>query len=177
LNTYGKTWHTWHTRDGVKPGDRMPLGPATLAWSFSRDGEVRPELVEERDRRMDISTEERRRDRADLVELARPQDGVDTLRRQFPAATPIPGVVDRSAAATPAPVAMFRGCRSVRGEATEPASGRQIRTDQCDRLPEPFLRSPDPLATAGVVAWIVRRPALAAGAIERRQLRRADPPV
>lgn len=107
MNTYGKTWHTWHTRDGVNPGDKMPVGPAMLAWSFSRDGEVQPELVAERDKRMDISTEERRRDREDLLELARPQDGVDTLRRQFPQATPIPGVVDKSAAATPTPVAMF----------------------------------------------------------------------
>lgn len=107
MNSYGKTWHTWHTRDGMQPGDRMPLGPAMLAWSFSRDGEVRPELVDERDKRMDISTDERRRDRADLVELARPQDGVNTLRRQFPRSQPIPGVVDKAEAATPAPVAMF----------------------------------------------------------------------
>lgn len=97
MNSYGKTWHTWHTRNGVQPGDTMPLGPAMLAWSFSRDGEALPELVQERDRRMDISTAERRADRADLVELARPQAGVDALRGHFPDAVPIPGVTDQAA--------------------------------------------------------------------------------
>lgn len=98
MNSYGKTWHTWHTGDGVQPGDRMPVGPAVLAWSFNRDGEARPELVEARDRHMDISTAERRAQRADLVELARPQEGVDALRESFPEATPIPGVVEKQAA-------------------------------------------------------------------------------
>ena len=103
MNSYGKTWHTWHTRHGVNPGDEMPLGPALLAWSFSRDGEVLPELVEARDRRMDISTAERRADRADLVELARPQAGVDALRGHFPDAKPIPGVTGRGEATAPVP--------------------------------------------------------------------------
>ena len=96
MNSYGKTWHTWHTRNGTQPGDTMPVGPAMLAWSFSRDGEVQPELVAERDRRMDISTAQRRADRADLVELARPQAGVDALRAHFPDAVPIPGVSERA---------------------------------------------------------------------------------
>ena len=95
MNSYGKTWHTWHTRDGVEPGDPMPVGPAMLAWSFSRDGEVRPELVTARDQRMDISTAERREARSELRELARPQEGVDALRDHFPHATPIPGVAQR----------------------------------------------------------------------------------
>jgi len=92
INSYGKTWHTWHSRDGVDPGSALPMGPAMLAWSFNRDGEAMPGLVESRDERMDISTAERRRDRQDLVELARPQEGVDALRDEFPDAVPIPGV-------------------------------------------------------------------------------------
>ncbi len=103
MNSYGKTWHTWSTRHGTQPGDEMPMGPALLAWSFSRDGEVQPDLVRSRDERMDIDTEERRRDRQELVGLARPQEGVDALRDAFPGpTTPIPGVEDK-AAATPQP--------------------------------------------------------------------------
>lgn len=94
MNSYGKTWHTWSTRHGTQPGDGMPTGPAMLAWSFNRDGEAQPGLVPSRDERMDMDTAERRAHRQDLVELARPQEGVDTLRDAFPDATPIPGVED-----------------------------------------------------------------------------------
>ena len=70
-----------------------------LAWSFNRFGEAAPGLVEHRDERMGIDTEERRRQRRDLVELADPQEGVDALKDAFERPTePIPGVVDRAAA-------------------------------------------------------------------------------
>lgn len=98
LNSYGKTWHTWHTRHGTAPGDALPLGPAALAWSFSRDGEVDPALVAERDARLGIDTAQTRAARAPLAEGARPQSGVDTLRAHFPDATPIPGVMQDTAA-------------------------------------------------------------------------------
>jgi len=99
MNSYGKTWHTWNASRSTVPGDRLPLGEPGLAWSFNRFGEADPGLVERRDRRMDISTEERRRDRRDLEPLARPQEGVDAMRREFTGPTqPIPGVVDRNAA-------------------------------------------------------------------------------
>jgi len=94
INSYGKTWHTWHTRHGTQPGDAMPLGPALLAWSFSRDGEVDPALVAARDARLGVDTARIREDRQSLREGARPQSGVDALRAHFPDATPIPGVVD-----------------------------------------------------------------------------------
>ena len=92
MNSYGKTWHTWQSRNGLEPGDRMPLGEPMLAWSFNRDGEAIPGLIESRDKRMDIDSAEFRRERQDLVGLARPQEGVDALRAHFPNATPIPGV-------------------------------------------------------------------------------------
>ncbi|MCM2309808.1 MAG: OBAP family protein [Steroidobacteraceae bacterium] len=92
MNSYGKTWHTWHSRHGVQPGDRLPMGPAMLAWSFNRDGEAQPGMIAERDQRMDISSAELRNDRKDLVALAKPQEGVDALREHFPSANPIPGV-------------------------------------------------------------------------------------
>ncbi|MDG2524177.1 OBAP family protein [Stenotrophomonas sp. HITSZ_GD] len=98
LNSYGKTWHTWSSRDGTEPGDALPMGPAMLAWSFNRDGEAQPALVAARDQRMEISTAQLRQGRADLAGGARPQEGVDALRDAFPHATPIPGVVDKHGA-------------------------------------------------------------------------------
>jgi hypothetical protein len=41
----------------------LPLGDAILAWSFNHDGEVKPELVESRDRNMGISTASKRKER------------------------------------------------------------------------------------------------------------------
>ncbi|MDL5366116.1 OBAP family protein [Xanthomonas sp. NCPPB 2654] len=97
MNSYGKTWHTWHTRDGAAPGDAMPTGEAMLAWSFNRDGELQPSLQARRDKIATHSAAELRADRKDLTGLAKPQEGVDLLRPAFPNATPIPGVVDARA--------------------------------------------------------------------------------
>lgn len=99
MNSYGKTWHTWQSEKGTRPGDRMPYGPPMLAWSFNREGEAQPGLVENRDREMNIATEEIRRSRQDLVPAARPQEGVDALKGKFPRPTrEIPGVVDKRSA-------------------------------------------------------------------------------
>jgi len=103
MNSYGKTWHVWNTGTMGQPGDKLPLGPPMLAWSFNRDGEAKPGLLEQRDKRLDVSTEEKRQQRAELLPLARPQSGVDDLRAAFPEAKPIAGVVDIKAAATTAP--------------------------------------------------------------------------
>ena len=100
MNSYGKTWHTWNTGHGSAAGDSLPFGEPALAWSFNRFGEAAPGLVESRDQRMGIDTEERRRQRQDLIELAHPQEGVDALEDAFRRPTePIPGVVDTNAAA------------------------------------------------------------------------------
>ncbi|MDX6752194.1 OBAP family protein [Geminicoccaceae bacterium 1502E] len=99
MNSYGKTWHTWNTSPGDGTGQSLPLGEPALAWSFNRLGEARTGLVESRDQRMSISTEERRRSRQDLLPSARPQAGVDALKERFDRPTrPIPGVVDKQVA-------------------------------------------------------------------------------
>jgi hypothetical protein len=100
MNSYGKTWHMWATNINGKPGDALPLGPAMLAWSFSRDGELLPQLQDARDTRTKINTDERRKNREDLRKLARPQSGVDDLKGKYGRpTTDIPGVVDVRAAA------------------------------------------------------------------------------
>lgn len=98
MNSYGKTWHVWDTPSADREGDELPLGEAKLAWSFNRDGEAAPGLVERRDERMDIDSAGKRREREDLIRLANPQSGVDALKDRFGRQTEsIPGVVDKSA--------------------------------------------------------------------------------
>lgn len=100
MNSYGKTWHVWNTGHPGTAGDALPLGPPMLAWSFSRDGEALPGMVEGRDKRMDIDSAKTRQKRADLRALARPQSGVDDLKGKFGRPTrDIPGVLDQRAGA------------------------------------------------------------------------------
>jgi hypothetical protein len=49
MNSYGKTWHVWMTGAMDQPADKLPLGSARLAWSFNREGEANPGLIERRD--------------------------------------------------------------------------------------------------------------------------------
>ena len=96
MNSYGKTWHFWNTAQGEK----LPTGIPSLAWSFNHDGEIRPELVQDRDSRMHINTAQIRQKRQDLVQDAHPQSGVDRLDSGAfgRPTTPIPGVVDSNPA-------------------------------------------------------------------------------
>jgi hypothetical protein len=100
INSYGKTWHTWMTGVHGRPADALPLGPPHLQWSFNRDGEANPEMVQARDSRMDLNSTEAREQRQDLADLARPQGGVDAMAGFFPSAQPLPGVRDNGDAAT-----------------------------------------------------------------------------
>lgn len=94
MNSYGKTWHVWMTHQG----DKLPLGEPSLAWSFNRDGEIKPGLAEDRDRKLGTDTAAKRKSRQDLTGLARPQSGVDDLNGKFPRPVQsIPGVVDKAA--------------------------------------------------------------------------------
>lgn len=92
MNSYGKTFHTWHTgrHDQPRSGDTLPLGDPHLMWSFNRDGELNDVLVRDRDRRMGIDTQAKRQSRRDLARHAHPQHGVDAMQGAFPAAEPEP---------------------------------------------------------------------------------------
>lgn len=61
ITTYGKTWHTWDSHR-----HELPLGIPQLMMAFTADGQIRPEIVDERDRRFGISTANRRRNRQDI---------------------------------------------------------------------------------------------------------------
>lgn len=100
INSYGKTWHTWHTgRHDDSRGPNLPIGDPKLMWSFNRECECDLSLERNRNEAMRLDIERKRRDRQSLIDLARPQYGVDAMRHQFTGTTPIPGVVDVQAAA------------------------------------------------------------------------------
>jgi Protein of unknown function (DUF1264) len=101
LNSYGKTWHTWHTgrHDGA-PGTPLPIGEPKLMWSFNREGEAEESLKRNRDEHfgIDVPLRRERRQRA-LLRSARPQQGVDDMKDDFSGTDPVRGVVDVRAAA------------------------------------------------------------------------------
>jgi hypothetical protein len=62
VSTYGKTLHTWHTdRD-----KELPYGGPQLMMGFTKDGQIDTAMVNQRDRRLGISSAEKRRQRADI---------------------------------------------------------------------------------------------------------------
>ena len=102
MNSYGKTWHTWHTgrHDGQgRPADPLPYGDAMLMWSFNRDGEMDESLKRDTAEALGVDFDEKRRDRQEFVEVAHPQCGVDTLKDEFQnsAPEPPPGVRESGA--------------------------------------------------------------------------------
>lgn len=98
MNSYGKTWHVWHTGGVGSRADALPLGEPRLGWSFNRDGEASPPLLSDYFRRLQQSAEAARKERAELRDLARPQSGVDALKGRFGRpAQELPGVRDAEA--------------------------------------------------------------------------------
>src|SRR3954447_4503074 len=98
MNSYGKTWHTWHTGrhdGGGEPGHPLPLGDAMLMWSFNRDGEADEALKADFQQGLGFQEAANREQRADLTARARPQRGVDAMADAFADTTPLPGVVER----------------------------------------------------------------------------------
>ena len=64
VSTYGKTWHIWHTDN---PAHTLPHGYPMLMMGFTADGQLRPELLADRDRRFGVSSEKKREERADIA--------------------------------------------------------------------------------------------------------------
>jgi hypothetical protein len=63
VSTYGKTIHTWHT-DQER---RLPIGAPMIMMGFTKDGQLDPKLLTERDKRFNITTEERKKNREDIA--------------------------------------------------------------------------------------------------------------
>lgn len=59
--TYGKTFHTWQY-----DRDDFPYGIPQLMMALTGDGQVNEALLQDRDRRLGISTEQKRQNRADI---------------------------------------------------------------------------------------------------------------
>lgn len=70
VSTYGKTIHTWHTDREFE----LPIGTPLIMMGFTEDGQLRPELLEKRDKNFNISTEEKKKQREDI-----PMPEVDPL--------------------------------------------------------------------------------------------------
>ena len=103
VNSYGKTWHVWHTGRHDRPqepGDPLPFGEAMLMWSFNREGQSDKGMEHDRDRALGISSAERAQRRRGLAGRMHPQEGVDAMTGSFPGPedAPPPGVVDVAAA-------------------------------------------------------------------------------
>lgn len=62
VSTYGKTIHTWHT-DQERT---LPVGSPMIMMGFTKDGQLNQQLLTERDKRFNISTAEKKKNREDI---------------------------------------------------------------------------------------------------------------
>jgi len=62
MDTYGKTIHTWQ----VDRGDSLPIGPPQLMMAVTQDGQLNKDILLQRDKKFNISTEEKKSSRKDL---------------------------------------------------------------------------------------------------------------
>jgi hypothetical protein len=60
ISTYGKTWHTW------VDDPALPIGAPALMMGFTADGQVKPELVQQRDKAFGIDSAAKKAARADI---------------------------------------------------------------------------------------------------------------
>lgn len=74
--TYGKTIYLW----SVDRGDTLPLGAPALMMAPTATGQIDERLIEERDRRLGLSTDAVRRRRSDIV-VPPPQGEADAWQR------------------------------------------------------------------------------------------------
>jgi hypothetical protein len=74
VSTYGKTIHTWHTDQQRN----LPLGSPMIMMGFTKDGQLRQELLEQRDKRFGTSTADKKKNRDDI-----PSPKVDPLANSW----------------------------------------------------------------------------------------------
>lgn len=62
VSTYGKTIHTWHTDQARS----LPLGSPMIMMGFTKDGQLKKELLDARDQRFKVNTEKIKENRKDI---------------------------------------------------------------------------------------------------------------
>ncbi len=62
VSTYGKIIHTWHTDQHRS----LPVGAPQVMMGFTKDGQLKPELLSARDKRFNVSSAEKKKNRADI---------------------------------------------------------------------------------------------------------------
>jgi hypothetical protein len=67
VTTWGKTWHTW-----PDPETELPLGFPRLMWSAEKEGDVPQSMIDKRDKRWNMNTEQTKKDRAQYLNNIKP---------------------------------------------------------------------------------------------------------
>jgi hypothetical protein len=62
VSTYGKTIHTWHTDQDLS----LPIGSPMIMMGFTKDGQLKQNLLDDRDKRFEVSTAEKKKNRSDI---------------------------------------------------------------------------------------------------------------
>jgi Protein of unknown function (DUF1264) len=70
VSTYGKTWHTWQ----IDKDSSLPIGIPQLMMGFTADGQLKPEMIQRRDKELAINTAEEKKAREDMAGAAPPPD-------------------------------------------------------------------------------------------------------
>ncbi|GAB3909040.1 OBAP family protein [Larkinella knui] len=83
VTSYGKTWQLWHSDQD----STLPYGGPALMMGFTRDGQLDPTLLQNRDKRLNVSSAKTRQLRSDI--LGRPPvSGADSWQNGFPIQLP-----------------------------------------------------------------------------------------
>ena len=77
VSTYGKTWHTWQ----VDKNSSLPTGIPQLMMGFTADGQLKPEMIQSRDKELGLNTADVKKAREDLASKAvQPDAGADAWK-------------------------------------------------------------------------------------------------
>ena len=76
ISTYGKTIHTWHTDQERS----LPIGSPMIMMGFTKEGQLHPELLADRDKRFKISTKEKKANRRDIP-VPKPDEGANAWQK------------------------------------------------------------------------------------------------
>lgn len=83
MNSYGKTFHMWKAGVFDQEDERYPSGEPRLAWSFNHVHEPKKGLLERTYDPMDISVEQKKKERKELASQAKPQCGINAIANKF----------------------------------------------------------------------------------------------